>query len=180
MLAVATVGLAVNAFVAVILFKGNRENLNIRSALLHVLGDLLGSVGAIVASVFILAFGWNLADPIVSVLVALLVLTGGWRVTGEAVHILMEGKPTSLSITQIKKSLQALSGVRDVHDLHVWSITSGFHSFSCHLVVGQEVDRDLLLQKASEMLEEKFGIRHTTIQMEGERSRIIEDENCCN
>lgn len=181
MLIVAGIGLVVNLVVAWILMKGDTsENLNLRSAFLHVLGDLLGSVGAIVAGLLILAFGWNIADPIASVLVALLVLVSGVRVTKDSFHILMEGKPAAISLDAITEELKLIDGVKDVHDIHIWSITSDFHSFSCHMMVEDHVNRDVILQKASRLLSESYGLKHSTIQLEGESLGHDHDDNCCN
>lgn len=144
------------------------ENLNVRSAFLHVLGDLLGSVGAIVAALLILFFGWNLADPIASVFVALLITIAGFRVIKDAVHILMEGVPPQIDVAEVKESLLALNGVRHVHDLHVWSITSDFPALSCHLVMEPTFSQQDLLVKAKKRLLD-FHITHTTIQIETDK-----------
>ncbi|HEU5140875.1 MAG TPA: cation diffusion facilitator family transporter [Bacillales bacterium] len=181
MLIVAAIGMMVNIIVAWILMKGDTsENLNLRAAFLHVLGDLLGSVGAIVAALLIIFFGWNLADPIASVLVSLLILLSGWRVTKDAVHVLMEGKPQGTDVEEIKKKLLGLALVKDVHDLHIWSITSDFPSLSCHLVVSSGNDRDMILREATDLLHNEFSIKHTTVQIEGESSDIKDTEDCCN
>lgn len=181
MMVIAIIGLIVNILVAWILMRGDTEgNLNLRSALLHVLGDLLGSVGAIIAGVFILLFNWNIADPIASVIVAILILVSGWRITRDSIHVLMEGKPENIDVEEVKQQLLELNGVLQVHDLHVWSITSDFPALSCHLIVKQEVNRDRLLQEASNVLHTQFSLNHTTIQIEGEGTTIIDHENCCN
>ena len=181
MLTVAGIGLIVNVLAAWILMKGDRsENLNLRSAFLHVLGDLLGSAGAIVAGLLILLFDWNIADPIVSVLVSVLVLISGWRVTKESVHILMEGRPVHIDLQEVKNKLLSLSGVTSVHDLHIWSITSGFPALSCHLVVDSRIDRDHVLHEAKAMLQKHFGIQHSTIQIEGEQMKKCTETDICN
>lgn len=181
MIIVAVIGLLVNLIVAWILMKGDTsENINLRSAFLHVLGDLLGSVGAIIAGLLIIFFNWNLADPVASVLVAILILISGWRVTKDTVHILMEGKPENVDIQSVKETLLNLEGVDSIHDLHVWSITSDFPTLSCHLTVEQDIDRDELLQKASRVLKEEFELSHTTIQIEGANSKLHEHEDSCN
>jgi cobalt-zinc-cadmium efflux system protein len=168
MMVIAIIGLIVNIIVAWILMRGDTEhNLNVRSAFLHVLGDMLGSVGAIAAGLLIYFFNWNLADPIASVMVAILIVISGWRVTKDSIHILMEGTPKGIDMEDVKNSLAAAPGVIEVHDLHVWCITSGFTALSCHVVVGNEVNRDTILLRLSAYLEEEFGIHHTTIQVEG-------------
>ncbi|MFC4388626.1 cation diffusion facilitator family transporter [Gracilibacillus marinus] len=182
MLWIAVIGLIVNIVVAYILmYSGDtKENLNMRSALLHVLGDLLGSVGAIVAGILILLFNWNIADPIASIFVAALILVSGLRVIKDSIHILMEGMPDHLSFKEIENQLMQLQGVTSVHDLHVWTITSGFPALSCHIVVEDGLDRDHLLQHASKLLHDQFEIHHTTIQIEGLHANIAHSEDNCN
>ncbi|GAB2533883.1 cation diffusion facilitator family transporter [Gracilibacillus alcaliphilus] len=181
MLWIAIIGLIVNIVVAFILMSGGdtKGNLNMRSALLHVMGDLLGSVGAIIAGLLILFFNWNLADPIASIVVAVLILISGYRVTRDSFHILMEGTPTHLSYQEIEAALMKLDNVINIHDLHIWMITSDFPSFTCHIVVEESTDRDQLLQKASALLKDTFQIEHTTIQIEGVQADIQQSENHC-
>ncbi|SER83910.1 cobalt-zinc-cadmium efflux system protein [Gracilibacillus ureilyticus] len=182
MLWIAVIGFIVNVIVAFILmYSGDTEdNLNMRSALLHVLGDLLGSVGAIIAGVLILLFGWNIADPIASILVALLILISGYRISRDSIHILMEGIPANLSFEAMENRLVQIDGVISIHDLHAWTITSNFPSFSCHMVVEENTDRDLILKKAAKVLHDEFSIHHTTIQVEGIDADIEKQEDCCN
>jgi cobalt-zinc-cadmium efflux system protein len=168
MMVIAFIGLVVNIIVAWILMRGDTEhNMNVRSAFLHVLGDMLGSVGAIAAGLLIYFFNWNLADPIASVMVAILIVISGWRVTKDSIHILMEGSPKGIDTEEVKNSLSAIPGVIEVHDFHVWCITSGFTALSCHVVVENEVNRDTILLRLSACLEQEFGIHHSTIQVEG-------------
>ncbi len=145
--------------------------MNVKSALLHVIGDLFGSIGAILAAVVIIWFGWGYADPLASVIVALLILVSGWRVTGEAIHVLMEGTPSHINLSNIKVSLESLTEIKDVHDLHVWSITSGYIALSCHIVVESGSDYQGILNQASDKLKKDFQIDHTTIQIEEEPGR---------
>ncbi|MFB4164139.1 cation diffusion facilitator family transporter [Alteribacillus sp. JSM 102045] len=183
MLSIASIGLLVNVIVAFILMRGDTtENLNLRSAFLHVIGDLLGSVGAIIAALLILIFDWGIADPIASVIVAILVLISGWRVTRDSVHVLMEGNPAHLDLLKIRKYLTDFNGVIGIHDVHIWAITSDFPTITCHLVVNEDVDRDKLLQLVTKQLEEEFGIQHSTIQIEGPSlKKDIKDMcNTCN
>ncbi|MFD1848944.1 cation diffusion facilitator family transporter [Oceanobacillus bengalensis] len=170
MLIIASIGLLVNILVAWILMRGGdtEENLNLRAAFLHVLGDLLGSVGAVTAALLIMFFGWGWADPLASVIVAILVLISGWRVTKDAVHVLMEGTPKNVNLDDIINIMENVSGILSIHDLHVWSITSGKNALSCHAVVdgGLSIqDSQNLLRKIEHELEHK-GIGHVTIQME--------------
>jgi cobalt-zinc-cadmium efflux system protein len=182
MLWIAIIGLIVNISVAFILMTGGdtKDNLNMRSALLHVFGDLLGSVGAIIAGLLIMFFNWNMADPIASIIVAALILISGFRITRDSFHILMEGTPNYLSYEEIENKLVQLDGVINIHDLHVWTITSDFPALSCHMVVEENIDRDLLLKKAAQVLHDHFKIHHTTIQIEGRHAEMEHDENNCN
>ncbi|UJL47788.1 cation transporter [Virgibacillus sp. NKC19-16] len=180
MMIIAFIGLVVNIIVAWMLMRGDsKENLNIRSALLHVFGDLLGSVGALIAGILIFLFNWNVADPIASVIVACLIIISGFRITKDAIHILMEGKPDHINMDNIIENLSRLDGVKDVHDLHVWSITSEFPAMSCHVIVDDTVDRDRLLQKINEILKVNFNISHCTIQMEGLNASIHNESDYC-
>ena len=175
MIIISTIGLIINIIVAWILSRGEaKENLNVRSAFLHVIGDLLGSVGAIVAAVLIILFGWNIADPIASMVVSVLVLYSGWNVLKEAVNILMEGKPASIDSEEVIDLLKSIEGVTDVHDLHIWMITSDFLSLTAHLTVTQDADRDTILEKAVSLINHETGIRHITIQIEGRTLNIHE------
>lgn len=186
MLIIATIGLLINILVAWLLMRGGdtKENLNIRAAFLHVLGDLLGSVGAIVAALMIIFFNWGWADPLASVIVAVLVLISGWRVTKESIHVLMEGTPKNVEIDAVIKTIESIPGVNSMHDLHVWSITSGKNALSCHVVV----DGTILVQESQEMLKtieqklEDENIGHVTIQMESDNhphkdSVMCKDDN---
>ena len=170
MLSIAVVGLIVNLVVAWILMRGDtKENLNLRAAFLHVLGDMLGSVGAIIAALLIMFFNWGWADPLASVIVAVLVLVSGWRVTKDAIHVLMEGTPKNVNIEEVIETIEKVPGVQHIHDLHVWSITSDQHALSCHAVVNDNFtikESQALQEKIQEKLNEK-GIGHVTIQMEG-------------
>lgn len=168
MMMIAAIGLIANLLSAWFLMKKGdvRDNVNLKSAYLHVLGDALGSVGAIVAGALMMAFSWYVADPVISVLVALLILRSAWGVLSQSIHILMEGTPVTIDQAEVKKTLGAIEGVRDVHDLHIWTITSGLDSLSCHLVVEDSRDSQTILQQAIRIIDEKFQIKHTTIQIE--------------
>lgn len=170
MLIVAFIGLLVNIAVAWILMRGGdtKENLNLRAAFLHVLGDLLGSIGAIAAALLIIFFHWGWADTLASVIVALLVLVSGFRVTRDAIHVLMEGTPANVDMDDIIQTLKAMEGIEGIHDLHVWSITSGQNALSCHILV----DGNVTVEKSQELLRSiehaltHKGIGHVTIQIE--------------
>ncbi|MEK4177514.1 cation diffusion facilitator family transporter [Aeribacillus sp. FSL K6-1305] len=168
MMLIASIGLFANLLSAwVLMRKGDvKHNVNVRSAYLHVIGDALGSVGAIAAGFIMWLFDWYIADPIISILVALLILKGAWGVLKHSIHILMEGTPVTIDQNEVKKALKSIEGVKDVHDLHIWTITSGLDSLSCHILIEDHHDSQKVLQAAIHMIEEKFKILHTTIQIE--------------
>ncbi len=168
MLVVAATGLLANIVTAGLLYRSRHENLNLRGAFLHVLGDTLGSLGAIIAGVLIMARRWYLADPIVSTVVGALVLYSSWELVAESVDVLLEGTPRHVNIPSILTDLGELNGVASVHDLHVWSITSEMIAMSCHLVLKPNEDAALVLAHSSRLMQEKYGIGHTTIQIEFE------------
>ncbi|MHC5253340.1 cation diffusion facilitator family transporter [Listeria kieliensis] len=175
MMTISVLGLLVNILVAYILAKGDTSgNLNMRSAFLHVLGDLLGSVGAIAAALLIIFFGWDIADPIASVLVSIFVLISGIRVFRESIQVLMEGKPANVEVEGIRNYLLEQPEIESVHDLHVWSISSDFPSLTVHLQVAEHVDRDALLERLRAGIEKQFHVSHITIQME----RSIAHDHC--
>lgn len=168
MMLIACVGLMANLLSAwALMRKGDvHGNLNLRSAYLHILGDALGSVGAILAGGAMLIFGWYAADPIISIIVSLLILKGAWAVLKSTIHILMEGTPAAVSYGDVKHVLESIDGVINVHDLHIWTITSGLDSLSCHLLIADDQDSQVVLQKAIHQIEERFQITHATIQIE--------------
>lgn len=168
MIAIAAVGLLANLISAwQLMRKGDVEhNINMRSAYLHVLGDALGSVGAIASGIVMAITGWYAADPTISVVVALLILKSAWGVLSSSVHVLMEGTPANIDHTEVKQALERLEGVRNVHDLHIWTITSGLVAMTCHLLVDDEADGQAILHQAIHALEDEFGIGHATIQVE--------------
>ncbi|MET0785928.1 MAG: cation diffusion facilitator family transporter [Paenisporosarcina sp.] len=168
MILIASIGLIANVLSAVSLLKKAdvKSNINMRSAYLHIVGDALGSVGAIIAGIVMLVFDWYIADPIISVLVALLILKSAWGVLTQSIHILMEGTPPSLNKDEMLELLKGIDDVLDVHDLHIWTITSGMDSLSCHMTISDSGDEQIILQKAIHLIQEKFAIEHTTIQIE--------------
>ncbi|WP_170007203.1 cation diffusion facilitator family transporter [Bacillus fonticola] len=168
MMIIASVGLLANIVSAWSLMRNGdvKENVNLRSAYLHVLGDALGSVGAIVAGMLMMLFEWYVADPIISVIVALLILKSAWGILQHSIHILMEGTPLAVDHEEINTLLLGIDGVKDVHDLHIWTITSGLDSLSCHLVVHDEKDEQHILQNALLLVREHCKIEHATIQIE--------------
>lgn len=167
MLTVAIIGLIVNIVAAYILMKGDTSgNLNMKSAFLHVIGDMLGSVGAIAAALLIMFFGWNLADPIASVLVALLIIISAYRVTKDSIHILMEGVPTHIKVNDVENALTSVKHVVGIHDLHIWAITSDIPSLSCHILIEDARFSQEVLKEAKNVLHDHFDIVHTTIQID--------------
>ncbi|NHN31376.1 cation diffusion facilitator family transporter [Paenibacillus agricola] len=168
MMWIACIGLLANLLSAWSLMrKGDvKNNLNLRSAYLHILGDALGSIGAIVAGLLMLLFSWYMADAIISVAVSLLILKSAWSLIQHTVHILMEGTPASINQNEVKQALESIEGVIEIHDLHIWTITSGMDSLSCHLLIEDQVDGQALLQKAIQLLEHDFHIQHSTVQIE--------------
>jgi len=168
MMAVAAVGLVVNVGALFILQGGKSDNLNVRGAWLHTLTDALGSVQAIVAGGLIWAFGWRLADPIVSALIGLLVLWSSWSLVKETVSVLMESAPGHIDVDEVRQAILAVAEVRGVHDLHVWTITSGRESLSAHVVTIEGNSPLSLLTEIKHALHDRFGIQHVTIQVEAE------------
>jgi cobalt-zinc-cadmium efflux system protein len=168
MMGIAAGGLLVNLVALAILHSGRDENLNIRGAWLHVLTDALGSVQAIAAGVLIWAFGWQWADPAASVLIALLVVYSAWSLLKEATGVLMEGAPAHIDVDEVLDAMTGLPGVLAVHDLHVWTITSGMESLSAHVVVREDCFDCDVLGTIRATLHERFGIHHITVQMETE------------
>lgn len=166
MLAVAVGGLAVNGAGLWLLHGGRDESLNVKGAWLHVLTDALGSVQAIVAGALILAFGWRWVDPVASIVIALLVIYSAWSILAQSVAVLMERAPGHLDVDEVRAALVSLPHVAGVHDLHVWTITSGFVALSVHVTCRDLVTRDAVLHAAQHLLADRFNIRHTTIQID--------------
>lgn len=167
MLSVATGGLLVNAACAWILHPLHAHSLNARGAYLHVLGDLLGSIGTVAAGATIRFTGWQAADPIASILVTLLIVRSSWHLVRESVDVLLEATPSHISLGAVRDALSRVEGVSAVHDLHVWTVTSGMVAMSVHAVVPREADHQRVLRDAVAAMRE-FGILHCTVQIEGE------------
>jgi cobalt-zinc-cadmium efflux system protein len=164
--AVAFAGLVLNILVAVVLSRGE-QNLNTRAALLHVMGDLLGSVAALVAGGVIAVTGWTPIDPILSIFICGLIVYSSVRLVREALHVIMEGVPPHLDLAEVGRAMaEADPLVRSVHDLHIWTLSSGTIALSAHLVVDDLAGWDRLLQAQQQMLRERFGIDHVTLQPE--------------
>lgn len=168
MMIIAAVGLLANLVSAWSLMRKSnvQENINVRSAYLHIVSDALGSVGALLAGLIMKLFSWYIADPIISVLVALLILRGAWGVIKQAFHILMEGTPLNVNTRDVQEALLRIDGVIEVHDLHIWTITSGLDALSGHLLIQDHKDHQRVLQEATRLVEETFSIQHSTLQIE--------------
>ena len=163
---ISTGGLAVNLISAWMLSHSHDENLNIRGALLHVLGDLLGSVAAIAAGVMIIWRGWVWADPLFSVVISLLIIYSSWRLVADAVNVLLEGAPSHINAAAVEEAMRSSPGVRAVHDLHIWTITSGRHAVTVHVVINDASESYRILRELREMLARRFALTHSTIQIE--------------
>lgn len=168
MLAVATVGLGVNILGAYLLHSHAGESLNMRGAYLHVIGDLLGSLGAMGAGAVILLTGWMPADPIISVGIATLILVGAWRLVREATDVLLEAAPAHIDVSEVLDELRSIDGLHDIHDLHVWTLTSGFVALSGHGVIDDPTDQLHCLDQIRSRLA-GMGIQHVTFQLEPRR-----------
>lgn len=168
MLGVGVLGLGANLYVAYLLHGDPTENLNVRSALLHVIGDILSSVAVVVGAAVILLTGLYFVDSLLSVLIALVIVGGAWSIVMETVNILMEGTPKGINLERLVQDLQDAPGVVDAHDIHVWSLAAGVHAMSGHIVIEDRAlsDSGLVLQGLRELLAAKYGIDHITIQLE--------------
>lgn len=177
MLAVATVGLVVNLVGIWFLRKGAKESLNMQGAFLEVVGDLLGSIGVLVAGAIMWLTGWYYADPIFSVFIGLFILPRTWRLMTQAVNILMEASPAHLNLAEVEKAMLGVGGVASVHDLHAWTITSGIDALSAHVVLNERVEPDVngaVVQEIAAILKQRFKIDHTTIQVEQRSQKAVE------
>jgi cobalt-zinc-cadmium efflux system protein len=169
MLVIALIGLAVNIISAWLLYPSQGRSLNLRSAFMHVLADGLGSLAAIAASLVMLWKGWYWFDPLVSFFIGLLIIAASWQLMQEATEILMESTPRHLDTRQVSRSLEQIPGVLNIHDLHIWTITSGLYTLSVHAVINGSRDREALRCELMMVLKDQFGLEHTTIQLEEEQ-----------
>ena len=169
MLVVASVGLGVNLYGVYNLRKGSEESLNVRGAFLEVVSDTLGSIGVIVAALIMYFTGWYYADPIFSVLIGLFILPRTWKLLMEAINILLEGTPAHINLKAVEETMRSVPDVASVHDLHVWTITSGIDALSAHVVFVDSAapqNARAILETLNGRLREQFKIEHTTIQIE--------------
>jgi cobalt-zinc-cadmium efflux system protein len=166
LLVVATVGLVVNVISFLLLRQGAKESLNVRGASLEVLSDMLGSIGVIIAGLVLIVTGWPYIDPIVGVAIGLFILPRAWRLGREALRILLQVAPADIDIPSVRSGLTALPGIADVHDLHVWTLTSGLRVATGHLDLAPGADSGTVLATARQWLTENIGIEHVTLQVE--------------
>jgi cobalt-zinc-cadmium efflux system protein len=174
MLVVATVGLGVNLVGAWLLRQGAAASLNVRAAYLEVISDALSSAGVLVAAAIVLFTGWTLADPVVSAVIAVMIVWRTWHLLTQAVNVLLEGTPAHLELGEIEAAMLDVRGVRRVHDLHVWTLTSGREAMSAHVVVDDVRESERLLEALHTLLHARFGIDHTTIQLETEPPWVLQ------
>ena len=166
MLAIALIGLVVNVAAGVVLSRARSHSLNVEAAFRHVFADLLGSLGVAIAAIVILATGWVEADPLVSILIGVLVLASAWSILRDSTEILLESTPRGIDAGELGRRLAAAPGVVEVHDLHVWTITSGFPALSAHVLVRPGEDCHARRRELEDLLRDEFGIDHTTLQVD--------------
>ncbi len=177
MLVIGILGLAANVASAIVLRRQEAQSLNVRAAFYHVLGDMAGSVGVIVAGAVMLATGWNLADPLVSVAIGLLITFGAIRLLRESLAVLLETAPAHIDPQEVAGALTSTAGVTGLHDLHIWTVTSGLVALSCHCELSGDRASDDVLAELCDMLHERFAIHHVTIQPEIERLHRAEGQH---
>ncbi|MGH7324972.1 MAG: cation diffusion facilitator family transporter [Candidatus Rokuibacteriota bacterium] len=166
MLIIGALGLAVNLVSARLLHQGAAASLNVRAAYVEVLSDALASVGVLAAAAVIAVTGWTVVDPLVSIAIAVFIVPRTWRLLVQAVNVLLEGTPAHLTLEEIEAAMTGVAGVRQIHDLHVWTLTSGREAMSAHVVVDDVRESERLLEMLHALLHARFGIDHTTIQLE--------------
>ena len=179
MLAVGAVGLLVNLAAAWVLHRSSGESLNVEGAFLHVIADLLGSVAVVAGGILVLVFEWDIADPIFGIVIGVLILASSLRLLWKVVHVLMEGTPSHLDLHRLCQRLEELEGVTGVHDIHAWSITTGYDALSAHVTADPTVmqDPNPVLQALRDIASSEFGIGHVTIQLEDSMEGCVEDHH---
>ncbi|MGI8425090.1 MAG: cation diffusion facilitator family transporter [Actinomycetota bacterium] len=180
MLIVAGLGLAVNLVAFALLRSGAEESLNVKGAYLEVMSDAIGSVGVIVAALVLRVTGWPYADPIVAAAIGLFILPRTYRLTAQAVRILIQAAPPNIDLKKVESDLQAIEGVLDVHDLHLWTLTSEMEVASAHLRVADGSDAPTVLDRAQTLLKERYDVVHSTLQIESEFTECYELGGCLN
>jgi cobalt-zinc-cadmium efflux system protein len=162
------VGLAGNAAATLVLARGQREDINLEAVLRHSAADALGSLGVVASGAVVLATGWNPIDPLIGIAIAALILASSVRLVREPFDVLMEAAPPGVDVEAIARAIGSVAGVREVHELHIWSVTAGFEALAAHVVVARGQDRDRVRREVEFVLRSRYRIEHTTLQMEGE------------
>ena len=174
LLGIALGGLLINLTGALILARGDRGSLNLQAALRHVIADVLGSVGVIAAAIVILVTGWVYADPLISVLIGILVAASSWGVLRESVSILLEATPKGIDAEEVQARIESVAGVSTVHDLHIWTITSGFPALAAHVLVERGADCHAKRRELERLLEREYEIDHTTLQVDHVNQQLLQ------
>jgi cobalt-zinc-cadmium efflux system protein len=174
-LIIGAVGLAGNAAATIALAGGDREDINLEAVLRHSAADALGSLAVLVSGALVLVTGWDRVDPITGIFLGVLILAGSWRLISEPINVLMEAAPSGVDVEEVGTAMAAVDGVREVHDLHVWTVTSGFPALAAHVRTDPAHDPEVVRQALEHELAERFGIEHTTLQMMVEQLLEIED-----
>ena len=180
MMAVGIGGLVVNIIAAWILHASSEHSMNVEGAFQHVIADLLGSIGVIVSGILIIGFGWTVADPIISVVIAVLIVLGSWRLVAQVVHVLLEGTPERIDVYRLCHELEEVEGVTVIHDVHCSTITSGYEALTAHVLVDSEYNGDMIdktLRELRRIAAQDFGIAHVTIQVEQSVEGCSEDHH---
>ncbi len=176
MLVVGLIGLVVNIAAALVTAGGRHRSMNVRAAYRHVLADLLGSAGVVVAGVIVLTTGWRYADPLVALAIAVLIAASSWSILRESVGVLLEETPREIDAEEVGRAMVGHTGVHEVHDLHIWTITSGFPALSAHVLVDPGADCHAVRRELEHVLSERFALTHTTLQVEhagGPADRVV-------
>jgi cobalt-zinc-cadmium efflux system protein len=174
-LVIGLVGLVGNVAATVALAGGDRKDINLEAVLRHSAADALGSLGVVISGALVLAFGWDRADPIAGLVIGVLILLGSWRLITEPLDVLMEAAPAGLDVQAVGRAMAGVDGVREVHDLHVWTVTSGFPALAAHVRTDPAHDADQVRHELEHVLDERFGIEHTTLQVMVEQLLELED-----
>jgi cobalt-zinc-cadmium efflux system protein len=174
-LIIGLVGLAGNLAATLVLAGGDREDINLEAVLRHSAADALGSLGVVVSGALVLIGGWDRADPIAGIVIGVLILLGSWRLIKEPVDVLMEAAPAGVDVQEVGTAMCRVEGVREVHDLHVWTVTSGFPALAAHVRTDPAYDMDEVRANLEHVLQDRFGIEHTTLQVMVEQLLELED-----
>ena len=177
---VASIGVVINSLTALMFMSGSKHDLNLRGAFLHMAADALVSVGVVVAGALYLWQGWSWIDPAVSLAITVLIVFGTWSLLRETLHLLFDGVPSAITLTEVRKALMTLPGVVDLHDLHVWALGTAENALTAHLVISEQItDHSRLLLAAEKLLHDSFGITHVTLQIESEEhARVCASDVC--